>query len=115
MPTTTERRVLVNLEDLRWAVERIQPFAMDAHAFVIFLRLCGKVANRTRRQWVLTHYGNKKMSVIKVVRAYTGLGFKEATDAVESGNFVLREAVTSAALAGFIHELRAAGATVVSR
>ena len=43
---------------------------------------------------VLTGFGEKKVGVIKVVRALTGLGLKEAKEAVEGVPTPLKEAVT---------------------
>ncbi len=43
---------------------------------------------------VLTGFGDKKVGVIKVVRSITGLGLKEAKDAVEGAPSTLKEAVT---------------------
>ncbi len=43
---------------------------------------------------MLTGVGDKKIQVIKVVRAITGLGLKEAKDLVESAPAAVKEAVT---------------------
>jgi large subunit ribosomal protein L7/L12 len=43
---------------------------------------------------MLTGIGDKKIQVIKVVRAITGLGLKEAKDLVESAPTAVKEAVT---------------------
>ena len=45
---------------------------------------------------MLTGVGDKKIQVIKVVRAITGLGLKEAKDLVESAPTAVKEAVTKA-------------------
>jgi large subunit ribosomal protein L7/L12 len=45
---------------------------------------------------MLTGVGDKKIQVIKVVRAITGLGLKEAKDLVESAPVAVKEAVTKA-------------------
>ena len=56
--------------------------------------------------------GDKKVEVIKVVRAVTGLGLKEAKDLVESAPAVVKEAVSKDDAAKIKKDLEAAGATV---
>ena len=56
--------------------------------------------------------GEKKVEVIKAVRAITGLGLKEAKDLVESAPATVKEAVSKDDAAKFKKELEAAGATV---
>jgi large subunit ribosomal protein L7/L12 len=56
--------------------------------------------------------GEKKVEVIKAVRAITGLGLKEAKDLVESAPAVVKEGVNKDDAAKFKKELEAAGATV---
>jgi large subunit ribosomal protein L7/L12 len=60
---------------------------------------------------VLKSAGEKKVEVIKVVRAITGLGLKEAKDLTEAGGNV-KEAVSKDDAAKFKKDLEAAGATV---
>jgi large subunit ribosomal protein L7/L12 len=60
---------------------------------------------------VLTGFGANKVSVIKVVRALTGLGLKEAKDAVEGVPTVLKEAVSKADAEDAKKQLEEAGAT----
>ena len=55
--------------------------------------------------------GDKKVEVIKVVRAITGLGLKEAKDLTEAGGTV-KEGVSKDDAAKFKKDLEAAGATV---
>ena len=55
--------------------------------------------------------GEKKVEVIKVVRAITGLGLKEAKDLTEAGGTV-KEGVSKADADKFKKDLEAAGATV---
>jgi large subunit ribosomal protein L7/L12 len=61
---------------------------------------------------VLKSAGEKKVEVIKAVRAITGLGLKEAKDLVESAPAVVKEAVSKDDAAKFKKDLEAAGATV---
>jgi large subunit ribosomal protein L7/L12 len=56
--------------------------------------------------------GEKKVEVIKAVRAITGLGLKEAKDLVESAPATVKESVNKDDAAKFKKELEAAGATV---
>jgi large subunit ribosomal protein L7/L12 len=61
---------------------------------------------------VLKATGEKKVEVIKAVRAITGLGLKEAKDLVESAPATVKEAVSKDDAAKFKKEIEAAGATV---
>jgi len=61
---------------------------------------------------VLTGFGDKKVGVIKAVRAITGLGLKEAKDAVESTPTVVKEAASKDEAAEVQKQLEEAGATV---
>ncbi len=61
---------------------------------------------------VLTGYGENKVAAIKAVRAITGLGLKEAKDAVESAPTVLKEAASKSEAEEVQKQLEEAGATV---
>jgi large subunit ribosomal protein L7/L12 len=61
---------------------------------------------------VLKATGEKKVEVIKAVRAITGLGLKEAKDLVESAPATVKEGANKDDTAKFKKELEAAGATV---
>ncbi len=61
---------------------------------------------------VLTAIGEKKINVIKVVRAITGLGLKEAKDLVDGTPNTVKEAVSKEEAAGIKAQLEEAGATV---
>lgn len=61
---------------------------------------------------VLKATGEKKVEVIKVVRAITGLGLKEAKDLVEGAPQTVKEAVSKADAEKFKKDLEAAGAAV---
>ena len=54
----------------------------------------------------------KKIAVIKEVRGVTGLGLKEAKEAVEGENVVLKEAVSKAAADEIVKKLTEAGAKI---
>jgi len=61
---------------------------------------------------VLTSFGENKVSVIKAVRAITGLGLKEAKEAVESAPSTLKEAAAKEEAEEAKKSLEEAGATV---
>ena len=61
---------------------------------------------------VLTGYGENKVAAIKAVRAITGLGLKEAKDAVEIAPTVLKEAASKGEAEEIQKQLVEAGATV---
>jgi large subunit ribosomal protein L7/L12 len=61
---------------------------------------------------VLTGAGDKKIQVIKVVRAVTGLGLKEAKDLVESAPKAVKEAVPQEEADSIKSQLEEVGATV---
>ncbi len=61
---------------------------------------------------VLESFGEKKIGVIKVVRAATQLGLKEAKDLVESAPAKVKESLTKEDAEKFKTELEQAGATV---
>ncbi|WP_066097674.1 50S ribosomal protein L7/L12 [Xanthomonas massiliensis] len=61
---------------------------------------------------VLKAVGEKKVEVIKAVRAITGLGLKEAKDLVESAPKELKEGVSKDDAEKMKKDLEAAGATV---
>ena len=67
---------------------------------------------KTEFNVVLVDGGDKKINVIKVVRALTGLGLKEAKDAVEQTPSVLKEGVSKADAEAAKKELEEAGAKV---
>ena len=60
---------------------------------------------------VLTDAGAKKINAIKVVRAITGLGLKEAKAAVEEAPTVLKEAVSKEEAEEFKKQIEEAGAS----
>ena len=61
---------------------------------------------------MLTSFGENKVSVIKAVRALTGLGLKEAKDTVESAPVAVKEGVTKEEAADVQKKLEEAGASV---
>jgi len=69
------------------------------------------VEEQTEFDVVLTGAGEKKINAIKVVRAITGLGLKEAKAAVEEVPSVLKEAVGKEEAEAFKKQIEEAGAT----
>ena len=67
---------------------------------------------KTEFDVALADRGSNKVSVIKAVRAITGLGLKEAKDKVESAPCVLKEGVSKEEADDFKKQLEEAGATV---
>ncbi|MDR0666817.1 MAG: 50S ribosomal protein L7/L12 [Campylobacteraceae bacterium] len=70
------------------------------------------VEEKTEFNVVLVDAGDKKINVIKVVRALTGLGLKEAKDATEQTPSVIKEGVSKADAEEAKKQLEEAGAKV---
>ena len=67
---------------------------------------------KTEFNVVLSSFGSSKIQVIKVVRAITGLGLKEAKDLVESAPCPVKEGVTKEEAEDIKRQLEEVGATV---
>lgn len=70
------------------------------------------VEEKTEFDVVLVGAGDKKINVIKVVRAHTGLGLKEAKDLVDGAPKTVKEAVSKDEAEKLKKEFEEAGATV---
>jgi large subunit ribosomal protein L7/L12 len=70
------------------------------------------VEEQTEFDVVLASFGEKKVGVIKAVRAMTGLGLKEAKDLVESAPIPVREGISKDEAEEAKKQLEEAGATV---
>ena len=70
------------------------------------------VEEQTEFDVIMTSFGDNKVSVIKAVRSLTGLGLKEAKDAVEGVPTTVKEAVSKAEAEDVKKQLVDAGATV---
>ncbi len=70
------------------------------------------VEEQTEFSVILVAAGDKKINVIKEVRAITGLGLKEAKDLVEAGGKAVKEAVSKDDAQKFKKQLEDAGAKV---
>jgi large subunit ribosomal protein L7/L12 len=106
---------VLDVVDLIKAME--EKFGVTAAAAVMAGPAAGPAAEaapveeQTEFNLVLTGFGANKVSVIKVVRALTGLGLKEAKDAVEGVPTVLKEAVSKAEAEEAKKQLEEVGAT----
>ena len=69
-------------------------------------------AEKTTRDVILKAAGDKKIQVIKVVRAATGLGLKEAKDLVEGAPKTVKENIDKAEAEKLKKELEEQGATI---
>jgi large subunit ribosomal protein L7/L12 len=70
------------------------------------------VEEQTEFDVILTSFGEKKINVIKVVRAHTGLGLKEAKEVVDKAPNPVKEAISKDEAEKIKKELEDAGATV---
>jgi len=95
-----------------------EKFGVTAAAAVVAAPAAGGGAEaaaaeeQTEFNVVLTGFGENKVNVIKAVRAVTGLGLKEAKDAVEGVPTVLKEGVSKDEAAKIKKDLEEAGGTV---
>ena len=72
----------------------------------------GAAEEKTEFDVVLTGFGDNKVAVIKAVRGLTGLGLKEAKEAVEGAPTTLKEGVSKEEAEEAKKTLEEAGATV---
>ncbi len=113
-----EKLTLLEATELRKALE--EKFDVTAAAPVMMGGMmpgggAGEAAaaeEKTEFDVELTSFGSNKINVIKVVRAATQLGLKEAKDLVESAPTVVKEAVSKEEAEKLKSELEEAGATV---
>ena len=72
----------------------------------------GAAAEQDEFEVVLVSAGEKKVNAIKVVRAITGLGLKEAKDMVDAAPSTIKEGASKAEAEDLKKQLEEAGATV---
>lgn len=96
-----------------------EKFGVSAAAAVAVAAVPGGAAagapaaeEKTEFTVVLTATGDKKVNVIKAVRALTGLGLKEAKDLVDGAPNTVKEGLSKADAAEAKKQLEEAGATV---
>jgi len=100
---------LINELEEAWGVSAAAPVAVAA---VAAGGGAAAVEEKTEFDVVLTGFGDNKVAVIKAVRGITGLGLKEAKDAVEGAPSTLKEGVSKAEAEDIKKQLVEAGATV---
>ena len=103
---------LMEVMELVKAIE--EKFGVSAAAPVMAVAAAGPAAaaeEQTEFNVILKSAGDKKVEVIKAVRAITGLGLKEAKDLTEAGGTV-KEGVSKEDAEKMKKDLEAAGATV---
>ncbi|MBO9717619.1 MAG: 50S ribosomal protein L7/L12 [Pseudoxanthomonas sp.] len=106
--TLMEVMELVKAIEEKFGVSAAAPVAVAAGPAAA----AAPVEEQTEFTVVLKAAGEKKVEVIKAVRAITGLGLKEAKDLVEGAPKDVKEGVSKDDAAKFKKELEAAGATV---
>ena len=106
--TVLEAADLAKLLEDKWGVSASAPVAVAAAS--------GEAAPaaeaKTEFDVMLSSIGEKKINVIKEVRAVTGLGLKEAKDLVEAAPSLVKEGASEAEANEIKAKLEAAGATV---
>ena len=104
---------IMEIVDLISAME--EKFGVSAAAAVAAAPAAATAAaveEQTEFDVILTSFGDNKVAVIKTVRGITGLGLKEAKDAVEGVPTVLKEGIPKAEAEDIKKQLAEAGATV---
>ena len=106
---------LVEASELKTALE--DEFGVTAAAPVVMggavaADAGAEVEEQTEFDVILASFGEKKINVIKVVRAHTGLGLKEAKELVDNAPKAVKEAVTKDEAEKVKTDLEEAGATV---
>lgn len=103
---------VVELNDLVKACEEEFGVSAAAGVAVVAAGPAEAAEEKTEFDVELTEVGAEKVKVIKVVREITGLGLKEAKDAVESAPKVLKEAVSKDEAEDIKKKLEEVGAKV---
>lgn len=106
--TILEAADLVKQLEEKWGVSAAAPVAVAAVAGAA----APAAEEKTEFTVVLVAAGEKKIEVIKEVRAITGLGLKEAKDLVDGAPKTVKEGVSKAESEDFKKKLEAAGAKV---
>jgi large subunit ribosomal protein L7/L12 len=105
---------VLEIVDLISAME--EKFGVTAAVAVAAAPAAGAAAapaeEQTEFNVVMTSFGENKVNVIKVVRAVTGLGLKEAKDMVEGVPATVKEAISKDDAAAIKKQLEEAGAKV---
>lgn len=104
--TVLELNELVKAIETEFGVSAAAPVAVAAAAAAE-----APAEEKTEFDVVLSAIGEKKVEVIKAVRALTGLGLVEAKNLVESAPCTVKEALPKAEANNFVEKLKEAGAT----
>ncbi len=107
--TVIQAAELSKMLEEKWGVSAAAPVAVAA---VANGEAAAAVEEQTEFDVILASFGDKKINVIKEVRAITGLGLKEAKDLVESAPKAVKEAVGKDEGEELKAKLEGAGATV---
>jgi large subunit ribosomal protein L7/L12 len=106
--TVLEAAELAKMLEEKWGVSAAAAVAVAAAPAAA----AAPVEEQTEFAVILKSGGDKKINVIKEVRAITGLGLKEAKDLVEAGGKTVKEGVSKDDAAKIKKQLEDAGATV---
>ncbi len=107
--TVMEAAELSTMLEEKWGVSAAAPVAVAAAPAAADT---AAAEEQTALSVGRASYGEKKINVIKEVRALTGLGLKEAKDLVESAPSAVKEGIEKAEADKIKEQLEAAGATV---
>jgi large subunit ribosomal protein L7/L12 len=110
--TVLELVELKNKLEEEWGVTAAAPVAVAAGAPAAGGDGAAAAEEKTAFDVMLTGAGDKKIQVIKVVRAVTGLGLKEAKDLVDGAPNPVKEGVPQDEADQIKAQLEEAGATV---
>jgi large subunit ribosomal protein L7/L12 len=108
--TVLEAAELSKLLEEKWGVSAAAPVAVAAPGGAA--GAAAPVEEKTEFTVVLAAIGDKKIEVIKEVRAITGLGLKEAKDLVEGAPKTVKEGVNKADAEAMKKKLETVGAKV---
>jgi len=108
--TVLEAAELSKMLEEKWGVSAAAPVAVAAAGAPAAAAEAAE--EQTEFDVILAATGEKKINVIKEVRAITGLGLKEAKDLVEAAPKAVKEGVSKDDAAKFKKQLEEAGATV---
>ena len=107
-----EAAQLSKMLEEKWGVSAAAPVAVAATAGGAAAAAPEAAAEQTEFDVILAAIGEKKINVIKEVRAITSLGLKEAKDLVEAAPKPVKEGVNKEEAAKIKKQLEDAGATV---
>ncbi len=110
--TVLEAAELSKLLEEKWGVSAAAPVAVAAAGAAGGAAPAAAEEEKTEFDVILVDAGDKKINVIKEVRAITGLGLKEAKDLVEGAPKPVKEAVSKDEAAKIKKQLEEAGAKV---